>query len=59
MYPKYEWGLLLYYFGISITFFIMQSLMCYSMRLMPAAMAGILIYVAIPVSYLLDWVFVG
>lgn len=37
----------------------MQSLLTYSMKWVTAAMSGILIYVAIPFSYLLDFIFYG
>ena len=58
-YPIYCWELLGFYVGIGVLFFLMQSLMCYAMRFMPGAMAGVLIYVAIPVSYALDVIFIG
>lgn len=45
----------LFFLLIAFLFFCMQSLMSYSFRFMPAAMAGVLIYTAIPVSYLLDF----
>ena len=37
----------------------MQSLLTYSMKWVTAAMGGVLIYVAIPFSYLLDFLFNG
>lgn len=43
--------------AIGVTYFVMQSLMTYSMKYMTAAMSGILIYITIPVSYLLDYIF--
>ena len=56
-YPKYSWGL----FGLVVCtaglYFMMQSLMNYSMRYLTAAMSGSLIYIAIPVSYILDYFF--
>jgi len=37
----------------------MQSLFNYSMRFLTAAISGSLIYIAIPVSYILDFAFFG
>ena len=54
-YPVYSYGLFLYYLLIAFLFFMMNSLMSFSFQFMPAAMAGILIYTAIPVSYVLDF----
>jgi drug/metabolite transporter (DMT)-like permease len=58
-FPEYTWGL----FGILIAtgflYFLMQSLLTYSMKWVTAAMSGVLIYVAIPFSYFLDFVFYG
>ena len=43
--------------GIGAAYFIMQALMTYSMKYTTAAMSGVLIYITVPVSYLLDYVF--
>ena len=43
--------------AIGITYFIMQSLMTYSMRYTTAAMSSVLIYITVPMSYLLDYLF--
>ena len=37
----------------------MQSLMTYSMKFVTSAMSAVLIYIAIPISYLLDFLFFG
>lgn len=43
--------------AIGITYFIMQSLMTYSMKYTTAAMSSVLIYITVPMSYLLDYLF--
>ena len=37
----------------------MQSIMCYSVRFMPAGLTGLLIFEAIPMSYAVDIALVG
>ena len=58
-FPEYSWALFGILIGTGLLYFAMQSLMTYSMKFVTAAMSGVLIYVAIPISYVLDFLFFG
>lgn len=49
--------LLLYILGIGVTFWAMQMLMTKSFTMISAGMASILIYIAVPIGYILDYLF--
>ena len=53
----FSWSMVLLLVAIGITYFVMQSLMTYSMRYTTAAMSSVLIYITVPMSYLLDYLF--
>lgn len=53
--PKYDWVLVLYILGIGVCFFVMQMMMTKAFRFITAGMAGILIYTAVPMGYILDY----
>ena len=55
--PKYDTVLILYILGIGFCFFVMQMMMTKAFRFISAGMAGILIYVAVPMGYILDYLF--
>ena len=55
--PKYDWVLIVYILGIGICFFVMQMMMTRAFRYISAGMAGILIYTAVPMGYVLDYLF--
>lgn len=55
--PIYQPGLVCYIFGIGFAFFLVQSLMVYSFQFINASMAGVLIYIAVPCGYILDYFF--
>lgn len=57
--PVYDWKLLLYILGIGIAFWVMQMLMTKSFKFITAGMAGILIYIAVPIGYVLDYLFLN
>jgi drug/metabolite transporter (DMT)-like permease len=56
-FPSYEWGLVGMILMIGLINFVFQSLMVYCMQYLTASMASVLIYLIIPVSYLLDFIF--
>lgn len=56
-YPIYSWEMVVYVIIISTTFFIMMVLMTVSIKLLPASISGILLYIAIISSYLFDYLF--
>ena len=45
--------------GISFGFWIMQACITYAMRFIPGSLAGVLIYTAVPMAYILDIAFLG
>ena len=55
--PIYDWTLILYILGIGFAFFAVQMLMTKSFNFITAGMAGILIYIAVPIGYILDYFF--
>jgi drug/metabolite transporter (DMT)-like permease len=58
-YPIYDWTLFLYILGIGLAFYGVQMLMTKSFKFITAGMAGILIYIAVPIGYILDYAFLG
>lgn len=56
-YPIYDWTLLFYILAIGVAFWAMQMLMTKSFSIITAGMAGILIYIAVPIGYILDYLF--
>ena len=56
-FPKYCLNFALFMVGIGAAYFTMQALMTYSMKFTTSAMSAVLIYITVPVSYLLDYVF--
>lgn len=58
-YPVYDGVLIAYILGIGVTFWAMQMCMTKAFTLITAGMAGILIYIAVPIGYLLDYLFIG
>lgn len=55
--PIYDLHLLGYIVAIGVAFWAMQMLMTKAFSLITAGMAGIIIYVAVPISYILDYLF--
>ena len=59
IYPTYNGGLVGLIFAIAVGFWIMQACITYAMRFIPGSLAGVLIYVAVPIAYILDVALVG
>jgi len=43
--------------ALGILYFAMQTMMVYACKLLPATICGILLYVTVPCSYVLDYLF--
>ena len=56
-FPNYSWALFGIIIATGLLYFAMQSLMTYSLKFVTSAMSAVLIYVAIPISYILDYLF--
>lgn len=59
IFPLYSWSLLGHIVAISLSFWLMMVLMTKSIKMLSAGVSGILLYVAVPTSYLLDYFFLG
>jgi len=59
LYPRYEWGMVGLMVAIGAIYSLMQLMMVNGSRLISATMAGILLYVTVPCSYILEYFFFG
>jgi drug/metabolite transporter (DMT)-like permease len=44
---------------ISFCFWLMKAIITYAMKFIPGSLAGVLIYIAVPIAYILDVAFFG
>ena len=58
-YPIYCWGMVGFMVVIGLVYLLFQVMMVYSCKYIPATICGILLYVTVPCSYLLDFLFFG
>ena len=58
-FPSYEWQMFGYILLTSFLLFMVTSLFNYSMKYITASMSSVIIYLSIPVSYILDYLFLG
>jgi drug/metabolite transporter (DMT)-like permease len=56
-YPTYSIGMALHILLIGFAYFIFKAMMNWSMKYLTAAASSILLYVTIPTSYFLDYLF--